>query len=255
MTVLKIKHFVIFVTTCIVASCKPDGYSLQKITAAQLPILDTIAKIDSIDAMILPYRSRIDAVLDSTLAYAPNAISKDDGSYNTTAGNLLADLVLERANPIYKSRTSNTIDFVLLNHGGIRSTISKGPVSARTAYEVMPFENYIVVVELPGMAVKSLLSFLIRSKRAHPVAGIQIVLNNDDTIHQVTIAGGPFSETETYHIATNDYLVKGGDNMGFFADARAFHQTDYLIRNAIIDYFKAVDTLAPKVDDRFYKRN
>jgi len=56
----------------------------------------------------------------------------------------------------------------------------------------------------------------------------------------------------TYNVATSDYLVSGGDNMGFFKNNTSVTNTDYLIRNAMIDYFKKVDTLAPKVDNRFY---
>ena len=41
-------------------------------------------------------------------------------------------------------------DIVLLNNGGIRSIISKGPISEKTAFELMPFENSIVVVKLKG---------------------------------------------------------------------------------------------------------
>ena len=43
--------------------------------------------------------------------------------------------------------------------------------------------------------------------------------------------------------------------MGFFKNMIDATDTEYLIRNAMIDYFKKVDTLNPVVDDRFYKLN
>jgi len=251
---LKIKQFVIFITIIVCYSCKQEPLKLADIEGMQVPIDSSIVSSDSVESFVAPYRKRINEVLDSTLAYAPFKISKDDGEFNTPAGNLMADIVFEQAVHIYKSRTGNNIDFVLLNHGGIRSIISKGRVSARTAYEVMPFENSIAVVELSGKSVLELVEYLLVSKRAHPISGIQIVLNKNCSLKSVNIGGKPLTENRNYHVATSDYLISGGDNMIFFKNAIQVTDIDYLIRNAMIDYFKKVDTIAPKIDDRFYKR-
>lgn len=249
--ILKIKHFVIFITLIGFSSCKQEKQNLLEINAKQLKISDSIPVMDSIEAFVTPYRKRIDDVLDSTLAYAPNTITKSDGKYNTTAGNLLADIVLEQASPIFKGRSGKAIDFVILNHGGIRSIISKGKVSARTAYEVMPFENHVVVVELSGKTVRELLTYLIQDTRPHPISGLQLILDKNGKINSVTVQGKPFQEEKTYFVATSNYLSNGGDNMVFFKKALENWETDYTIRNTIIDYFKKYDTIAPQVDDRF----
>lgn len=249
---LKIKHFVVFITI-IGCSCKEAPKKLSSITGEELKIDSTSLAADSLEQFILPYHNHVESVLDSTLAYAALDITKTDGSYNTTAGNLMADIILEQAAPIFKSRTGKNLDFVLLNHGGIRSSISKGNVSARTAFEVMPFENNTVVVELSGPSVKEMLTYLIHSKRAHPVAGIELILNKDDSIKSIKIQGLPFDTNRNYYVATSDYLVSGGDDMVFFKDALEVTDIDYKIRNAMIDYFTKVDTLAPKVDLRYYK--
>jgi 2',3'-cyclic-nucleotide 2'-phosphodiesterase (5'-nucleotidase family) len=253
--ILKIKHFVVFITVSLVLGCKETSYELTKINAKQIAIDSTLTQIDSITNFVEPYHNRINEVLDSTLAYAPRMITKTDGVYNTSAGNLMADVILSESNPIFKARTGNNIDFVLLNHGGIRSIISAGKVSARTAYQVMPFENSIEVVELSGTSVLEMVDFLIKSKRAHPISGMQIILENNDKLKTLKIRGKPFDEKRTYNVATSNYLVTGGDNMGFFKNMLGKTDTDYLIRNAMIDYFKKVDTLNSVVDDRFYKLN
>ena len=250
---LKIQHFVIFITFCCFLSCKQEKQILSEIEGKQYLINDSIASSDSILAFVEPYRKRVNEVLDSTLAYAPYTISKNDGPYNTTAGNLMADIILSEANPVFKARMDKEIDFVVLNHGGIRGIISKGNVSARTAYEIMPFENSIVVVELSGKSVRDLVSHLVSSNRAHPIAGMQITLDQANGLQSVNIQNRPFDENRTYYVATSGYLVAGGDNMGFFKDGLSFTETNYLIRNAIIDYFKKVDTLLPVIDDRFVK--
>jgi 2',3'-cyclic-nucleotide 2'-phosphodiesterase (5'-nucleotidase family) len=190
--------------------------------------------------------------LDSTLAYAPKTITKEDGEYNTTAGNLMADVVRLQANPIFKSRTGKDIDLVLLNHGGIRSIISAGRVNARNAFEIMPFENTIVVAAIKGTDVTEMVAFLAQGGIAHPISGMQIVLDKDRKIRKALVNGEPILPERTYYVATSNYLVSGGDHMGFFKNNTSITDTDYLIRNAMIDYFKKVDTLAPVIDDRFY---
>lgn len=250
---LKITHFVVFVTIGVVFSCTEAPKKLYKIEGKQIAIDSTYSEPDSITNYIAPYRERINEVLDSTLAYADHKISKDDGVYNTSAGNLMADIVRLQANPVFKSRTGNTIHFSLLNHGGIRSIISKGPVSARTAYEIMPFENTIVVVELNGKSILDIVQYLLDTKRAHPISGAQVILDKNDKLKALNIQGKPFDETKSYFVATSNYLMNGGDSMTFFKDALSVTETDYKIRNAIIDYFKKVDTLSPRVDNRYYK--
>ncbi|MGS0524011.1 5'-nucleotidase C-terminal domain-containing protein [Zobellia nedashkovskayae] len=251
--VLKIKHFVIFITINFLYSCGEQQPSLQKIDAKQIVIDSSLKTTGSIETLVKPYRERINHVLDSTLAYAPYPISKTDGELNTTAGNLMADIVLSEANPIFKSRTGHTIDLVLLNHGGIRSLISKGNVSSRTAFEVMPFENSIVVAELKGSSILKMASYLRDSGRAHPIAGLQLTLDAENEIQSISIQGKPLEEDRTYYVATSNYLVNGGDSMVFFEDAVNITNTDYLIRNAMIDYFKKTDTLKPVIDNRFIK--
>ena len=252
---LKFKHFVIIIKLCLAYSCRLGPPTLSTIEGKRLPITDSLVALDSLEQFILPYRNRVNQVLDSTLAYAPYPITKTDGKWNTTAGNLMADIVLKQADPVFRKRTGQPIDFVLLNHGGIRSGISAGNVTARTAYEVMPFENLIVVARMDGAAVRALVGHLLRSERAHPISGMEIALGRNKELLSVSIQGKPFNENRSYYVATSDYLAKGGDEMGFFASRDTVITLDYKVRNAMIDYFKKVDSLTPRVDNRFTQLN
>lgn len=250
---LKIKHFVLFITISVVVSCKKQNTNLTKIEGKEILIDSAIAISSDINDYVAPYRNRVNEILDSTLAYAPRKITKEEGTYNTPAGNLLADIVFEEAAPIFNARTGHALDFVLVNHGGIRSIISEGNVSARTAFEVMPFENSVVVAELSGKTVRKLISYLLEDKRPHPISGLQIILNPDHTLFSVKIQGKPLDDTRSYFVATSDYLSYGGDNMFFFQEAINITKTDYLIRNVLIDYFKKSDTIVSTVDNRYYR--
>ena len=247
---MKLNYILICFFVVILNSCKQEN-NLYKIESHQITISDSLETNQDIEAFIKPYRDHVEKDLDSVLAYAVGTYSKTDGEFNTAIGNLMADAVYEEANPIFKNRTGHDIDIVLLNHGGIRSIISKGNVTTKTAYEVMPFENAIVVVELKGQQVQEMINYLAKAKRAHPISGLKIVLDKDFYIKSATIEGEPIDVNKTYFVATNDYLYLGGDNMIFFKTNDSLYTLDYKIRNVLIDYFTKKDTLRPEIDDRF----
>ena len=84
---------------------------------------------------------------------------------------------------------------------------------------------------------------------------MSIKLNNDFQLVESLIDGKEINDEEIYYVATNDYLYNGGDNMAFFRESDTLHILDYKVRNALIDYFKKVDTLNLKADNRFIKAN
>lgn len=234
-------------------SCKSEGLKTSEISAERIPIDQSLEANKDIEEFIRPFSEHINKTLDSIVAYNPQDLNKSDGELNTAIGNLMADIVMEQAASVFKSRTGNEIDIVLLNHGGIRSTVGKGPVTARTAYSLMPFENEIVVVELKGKKIQEMLSYLEKNRTAHPLSGIRIAMNRNYKITTATIGGKEIDPGKTYFVATSDYLQQGGDNMVFFQDPVNLHRVGYKIRNAIIDYFNKVDTLKTARDDRYIK--
>lgn len=230
--------------------CKQQGQELGEIKAGQIRIDSTLGQVDSLEAFIEPYRKHLDEVLDAPLCYAPRSLTKTDGELNTSLGNLMADLILKEADKIFYRREGKHVDIALHNFGGMRTAISKGAVTERTAFEVMPFENAIVVAEMNGASVRKMVDFLARARNPHPVAGMRLVLDTDGRPASVTVQGKPLEDAKTYYVATSDYLVGGGNGMAFFEAHSRLYKTDYKIRNAMIDYFREVDTLTSGVDDR-----
>ncbi|MGB5418520.1 5'-nucleotidase C-terminal domain-containing protein [Algibacter sp.] len=248
---MRFTQFFILLYFLVFLNCKQEKLQLSKIEGSQIEISDSIPKDPEIEAFVKPYRDNIEKDLDSVLAYSVDTYSKTDGELNTAVGNFMADAVYSEANPVFKSRTGHDIDMVLLNHGGIRSALNKGKVSKRTAFELMPFENSVVVVALKGTQIDSLIGYLSKSKRAHPISKLKLVLNNDFKIIDATINGEIINKDKTYYVATNDYLYNGGDNMNFFRPNDSIYHLGYKIRNALIDKFNKIDTLKPVIDDRF----
>ena len=242
---------ILFITIFSIQSCE-NNYVLQ---GNRIEVNNNVKSDREIEEFITPYKNKVDSKMDSILAYSPTNYDKKNGLLNTAIGNMMADVALKLSNPVYKARKNRDIDFVLLNHGGIRASISKGDITTRTAYNVMPFENSMVVCELDGETVQELINYLKSSKKAHPISGINIVLDNSYNLIEAKINGKEISKNKIYSVATTDYLLNGGDKMDFFKKSEENTILDYKLRNILIDYFKQIDTLSFQTDNRFIIRN
>ncbi|MEJ2585230.1 MAG: 5'-nucleotidase [Robiginitalea sp.] len=248
---LYIKLFVIIITIIGFSACREQGVRLDEIRTTQVRIDSTLDEVDSLEAFIEPYRKHVNEALNAPLCYAPKILSKTDGKRNSSMGNLMADIILRQADKVLNRRENIRVDMAVLNYGGIRTAISRGPVSERTAYEVMPFENGLVVVGMKGTAVAKMVEFLRKAEVPHPVSGMKIGLDAMGNLESLSIQGRPLEPDNLYYVATSDYLIGGGDRMTFFQEHEALFKTGYKIRNAMVDYFREVDTLRSRVDDRF----
>ncbi|MEZ4838569.1 5'-nucleotidase C-terminal domain-containing protein [Flavobacterium sp.] len=241
--IIRVIHFVLFITFLLsLFSCK-SSYEIVKIEGKQLSISATSAAETEIENFIKPYREHINKDLDSVLAFCPETLDKSKGEWQTNIGNFLADVCLSESNTVFSTRYGKTVDICLLNHGGIRSIIPKGNVSTRTAFEVMPFENNIVVAALKGSQIMEMIHYLITEKKPHPLSGILVTLDSNKNVKSVTVNGQELNFEKVYYVATSDYLVNGGDNMLFFQKNIKLFELDYKIRTLLIDYFKSVDII------------
>lgn len=159
---------------------------------------------------------------------------------------------LAKGNVLLRENHQKSIDFILLNSGGIRTIIPKGSVTARNAYEVMPFENNLTVVTLKGEQVLELLNYFIGEHKPHPVSGIQFTISKDKKPTAIKIQGQDFDLAKNYTVGTNDYLANGGDNMLFFKKGLERIDLNYKLRDVLIDYFKSVDSLPVPKDQRIF---
>ncbi|WP_246062598.1 5'-nucleotidase C-terminal domain-containing protein [Mesohalobacter halotolerans] len=236
----------------ILMSCQNQP-ELVKIKGNQIAIDSNLTKETSLEEYIKPYRNAIQKEMNRPLSYTKKAMFKTDHPLNTAIGNMMADAVFEMANPILKTRYKNSIDAVLLNYGGIRSGINKGVITTKTAYNIMPFENMVVVAELDTEAVKDLVNYLVDNQIAHPISNMQLQLKSNGELGDFKVNDKPLNKNKTYFIATSDYLLQGGDNMDFFKEAKSVYEIDSKLRNLFIDYFKKHDTITATSDQRFVK--
>ena len=245
---MKRLHFIL-ILLFIICSCKKKNKSLVKITGKNIAIDGTIPSSKKIDSIVAPYKEKIIGEMAKVMSYAPKDFTKENIQMQSILGNLMADMCFEMANPIFNDKTKASIDFSMFNNGGLRASISEGNVTKENAFKLMPFENEFVVVELSGEKVIELINYFIEGKKAHPLSkNILLKIKKDD--YSLKINGKKFDKSKTYSVLTSDYLQNGGDRMYFFKDPIKLTKLDYKIRDAIVDYFKKVDTLKTVIDKR-----
>lgn len=181
---------------------------------------------------ILPYKEVLDSQMDLVLAYSDQVMEK--GQPEGLLGNFVADVCLVQANKKYKSTDGHPIDFCFLNNGGLRASLPKGNLTKRKIFELMPFENELIVLTLEGTVVRQLADF-ISAKGGMPVAGTRITIRGK-MASQMLIGASKLDTTRTYKVVTSDYLAYGGDNMSFLSDTKLREPIGLKLRDAIIQY-------------------
>lgn len=230
----------------LLASCS-GNYNYNNV---DYDIIDINEREDSlINSIIKPYRDSITYNLDKVIGYSDDIYSITDygvKNFNSTLGNLVANIIFVQADSIFFDNYNKNIDFVLQNHGGIRSSLLKGDVKLTDAYKILPFENEIVVLEISKEVFNEMIHFLKNEDLPHPFQGFKIV-NDKVIINEYT------KTNDNYLIATNDYLLSGGDNMFFLKENSKTYWLGYSLRDAFIDYIIKNKNLSSKIDDRFIK--
>jgi len=243
------KIWILFFFSFLIIACKNNSHEVSKINAKQLKIGNEVKQDSSIIQLFTPYKKKMTNEITKSLSFSPKILERTDGNLQSTLGNLVADLSYEKANELFKNKTGKNVDFSMSNYGGIRAAIMKGDVTVSNAFELMPFDNTLVVVELNYDKIKALFNYFVAKKRAHPLSkNIQLTIKNDS--YNVLINGKAIKKDKTYFVATSNYLQKGGDGMIFFSEPESMFDSNFLIRDAIVDYFESKDTLSANLDNR-----
>ena len=236
----------------VIVACETE--SNQQKYGFNIEINQQVLSDSSVVKYYQPFKKNLEeSLMNTPISYSPETYKKNDGELNSTLSNMFADATYEMSNPVFNKMSGENIDIVLLNNGGIRSIISKGNISEKTAFELMPFENSIVVLELSGLSIIKMIDYLRKVKLQHPISGLQITLNNDYSVNEVKINGVSIENEKKYYVATTDYLLEGGDKMYFLAETTKTTDINYKMRDILIDYFKKYDTLKLKSDNRFIR--
>jgi len=208
----KYNPFILLFLSFIVA-CKPTSYYVSSAKVSFVENNLTLAEDSATLKIIAPYKQQIDAQMQEIIGYSEKELSKEHQANETLLGNFVADITFERA-----KKSFDKVDFAFVTYGGLRTSIPEGSIRVSDIFELMPFENELVILELKGSTVKKLFMYLV-ARRNISISNSKVFIENK-ALKDVLINGELIDEQKTYYVATSDYLASGGDNLDFLKEAK-----------------------------------
>jgi 5'-nucleotidase len=118
-------------------------------------------------------------------------------------------------------REMSKADIAIMNPGGLRADLKKGPLKYGAVFEVFPFDNTVATLEVNGEQLEHMLAAAFGSRKGvFQVSGLEVKLDRcpaPDRFKGATLPGGkPIEKDRTYKVVMPDFLARGGDGLGPF---------------------------------------
>ena len=210
-------------------------------TATERAIDDSIPDDPAVTRMLAPYRGKV-RELDNPIGKLEDELAKG-GMGGGSLGNFVADALRKRA----EARLGKPVLLSVINSSGLRkNSLSAGAISTSDIYQLLPFENALVMLDLTGEQLRRFLDLTVARRDAQSGARItyRATAEGKNEIVKVYLRGEGAGEREldpkaTYTIVTIDYLVKRGGDYSVLQEAKNMRQLGVTMRDAVIDYVKA----------------
>ncbi len=210
----------------------------------------------SVEKMLVAYAPRVRA-LNEVVGKLKGDLKKG-GIGAGSMGNFVVDALRDRA----QVKLGKPVVLTIINSGGLRkNAIPEGDLTAGDIFEVLPFENELVTIDLTGEQLRRFLEVMFKARDAQSGARITFRTNEkkEDEIVSVklTEAGKEFEldPQATYTIVTIDYLVKRGGDYKVLQEGKNLRALNITMRDAVLDYVKSETAagrpIVSKLDGRF----
>ena len=236
------KFFLLPFCVAALISCSPKVWQITKETSVKIPIDNTtdVLADTSYETYLKPYKQRIDAGMNVVIGQAAETMRGH--APESLLSNFSADVYRQAASDF----SGEKIDMAVVNLGGLRTVVNAGDITIGKVFELMPFENELVIVWLRGDKLAELLQFFARVG-GEGVSGLRMEINNGKA-QNITVNGNPLDVNKLYSIATNDYLAAGNDKMVQLAQHEKRLNTGIKVRNMLLDHIKAETLKGNKIE-------
>lgn len=226
------------------ASCHRQPMQVVSVTTEAIPVDASADAIQdsSYIAYLAPIKAALEAEMNIPIGYAPERMWV--GAPECPMLNWATDALWEAAKKVYPGK----VDIAIANMGGMRCSWEAGPITKGCVFELMPFDNQLVVLTLKGEDIIALCESFAHYG-GQGVAGMRMTAV-DGKLADVTIAGKAVEPEALYTVATSDYLSGGTDHMDALARYSECWKSDLLIRDLYLQAVQEQDTIRAVVDGR-----
>ena len=230
------------VIAVLLTSCTSKQYIVKNIEVVRVemdstwePVADTEMR-----TLIISLKTKMTEEMQKVIGTANQTLIKDKPQSLLT--NFTTDAMLDYASILW-----GPVDFAVMNVGGIRNTLNQGNVTVGDIYEIYPFDNRIVLLELTGKAIMELFDTIAKKGGEGLSKNIEVVIK-DKVVESLIIGGKAVDENKIYRITTIDYLAEGNSGMEAFTKAVNVTDPNKFLRDVMIEYIKRLTAVNIRID-------
>ena len=236
---------ILLVAGALLGGCAHQPYVVQARNARLYSLDSTSATDSALVRLIRPYKAGVDTLMKAVIGRAAIPLTK--AQPECTLGNFMADAQLEAA-----KKLDGRVVASVVNYGGIRIPyLPPGPITKGAMYELMPFDNIVTIVEVPGALLHRFADHM-AARKGWPVAGLQYTVKGKKATN-LRLNGAEVDSARIYKITVSDYIAGGGDDCDFLRGLKQ-RRTSVFLRDAMMDYISALDragkALSPTLEGR-----
>lgn len=227
---------------------------VKEIDTKNISVKPQIAPLDStLESMVKPYRDSLQKDMSTLIAVSATPLIKDKPESKLT--NLVSDILLDAGKSYCQKQNLNIMpEASYVNYGGLRASLPKGDITVERIFELMPFENEIVLVKITGDALLQM-GQKIAGRGGEGIAGIKLGINKGK-LSSLTLQGKTIDLDAFYWVVTSDYIADGGDQMTMFVHPQQRINTGMKIRDVLIqsmaERYKKSGIIDVKEDGRIF---
>lgn len=197
-----------------------------------------------IDAIIQPYKTEIDREMNEVIGYS--GMEMKTGFPEGLLGNFVSDLMLSSVRKDFKENGERL--FSLTNNGGLRRPLPAGEITRKVVFEIMPFDNQVVVIKLDSQLMDKLFNYIINGDEM-AIGGCRLTYRSGQLV-KAEINEKEWDRSKSYFLVTTDYLANGGSGMEFLKSAETVWHTGILLRDMIIQYIADNQSKEIKIESK-----
>ena len=154
---MRIKYYLLGGIFSVLMACHSSMNLVDVKTQENIVIGEAIEDKKEFVKLIAPYKEKLDDRMNQKISHTLVELNRSGD--NSNLGVLLSDYLLEGANDWAVKNKIPKVDAAILNIGGIRNNISEGDILVRNIFEVMPFENEMVIVKMKGEDIQGIFDY------------------------------------------------------------------------------------------------
>jgi len=205
-----------------------DGGGLELRGYRLVPVTAAAPEDEAVKAVIDRYETGLSEKLDVVVGSVDTVLNrKAITEKETNFGDFVADVV----------REATGADAALVNGGGVRADLGPGEITLGDVLTALPFGNEVVVLDVPGAALREALELCAREKVGEggflQVSGCSYAVGPGGELAWATVAGESLDDAATYKVAMPDFLADGGDGYAMFVGLEPAYRTGLVLYDVV----------------------